>query len=159
MSGPTESSEGRAVKANHEPSGENAADSPTILTLDAIARDAAIVGSGVTLGVAVGSAEAVGLADGVAAGLALGVSLGTSLGGGAVVAAVSVGVAVGSVDGVAVAGVGVTAGDGLGVAPVLGSEITTTASLPLSSVPITTAWLLPGERLTDLGVIEMLTWL
>ena len=46
MSGPAESSDGRAVKANHEPSGEKAADSPTTLTPDTIASVAATVGIG-----------------------------------------------------------------------------------------------------------------
>ena len=95
---PAEPSDGRAVNANQVPSAEKAADSPTILTFEAIASDAAIVGSGVTLGVAEGSTEAVGVEVGVSSGLAAGVSLG----GGAVAAAVSVGVALGSTVGVAV---------------------------------------------------------
>ena len=57
MSGPDESSDGRAVNANHEPSGENAADSPTILTPDTIASVAATVGIAVSCGVAVGALD------------------------------------------------------------------------------------------------------
>src|SRR6185436_6504382 len=159
MSGPAESSEGRAVKANHEPSPEKAADSPTILTPEAIASDAAIVGDGVTLGVGEASTDRVGVTTGVSTGVGPGVSLA----GGSEVDGVSAGLAVGSVDGVAVElGVGVTAGVGFGLgfavgAAADGSAITTMASLPEASVPTTTASLRTGERVTDLGRIVMST--
>src|SRR3954451_25417327 len=105
MSGPAESSDGRAVKANHVPSGEKAADCPTIFTPEAIARDAATVGSGLTLAVGDASTEA----EGVAAGVTTGVGVGFPLAGAWEATGVPAGLAVGSVDGVAaVLGVGVT---------------------------------------------------
>ena len=137
MSGPLDPSDGRAVNANQAPSAEKAADWPTTDTPLAIARVAAIVGSGVAVndaadegvgvtvglgsvvpvGSTVGVGSWVGPAEAVPVGVAVGVPLvaGVGLGLGAVLA-VSVGEAVASVAVGVVVGVGVGVRVGFGVA-------------------------------------------
>src|SRR6188508_570057 len=87
MSGPVEPSAGRAVNANHVPSGENAAASPTTDTPLTMARaaavgDAVIVGStlGSTVGSTLGSADVVGSVDGEASGGVVGEVAGSGVG-------------------------------------------------------------------------------
>src|SRR6476646_8378271 len=109
MSGPALSSDGRAVKANHEPSGENAADSPTILTPDTIASVATADGTADRCGVGVGLTGGGGLTEGL--GTTVGIAVPTALDAAGVAlgeagGAVTTGVAVG-----ATAGVGLEDGD------------------------------------------------
>src|SRR5436190_5790957 len=155
MSGPAESSDGRAVKANHDPSAENAADSPTTLTSDTIATVRATVGSGVTVGVGIG--------EGVTRGVGLGVALAGGVG---VVVAdadapddgdpVTVGVPVGVGVGVGTA-VGSAVGIGVAVGSAVGNAMTSTESAPCASVPTTTAWLRTGDCEIDFGRTSMCT--
>src|SRR3954452_6818027 len=166
MSGPLEPSDGRAVKANHDPSGEYDADCPTTFTPETIARFATRVADGVdvarTVGseVAVGAGVAVGRAVGamaVASGVALAGAceappLGSSLALGSVLAEGSrlgsTGVEAGVAFGV---GVGLRVGAGVRDGSAVGSEMTRTESLPEASVPTTTASLRTGDCEIDLG--------
>src|SRR6185503_16795622 len=97
MSGPSSPSAGRAVKANHEPLDEYAADWPTRITSLAISTAPPAAGDGVTP------------TDGVATG---GVGVGVATGGVGVGGTVGVGV---------VLGVGVGVGVAVGVAVGVGS--------------------------------------
>src|SRR6476660_6830049 len=169
MSGPSEPSDGRAVKANQAPSGEYAADWPTTLTPEMIARLADTVGSGVRTGVASGvgstegstegstdgSTEAGGVTSGVALGSIEADSDGSEL---AAADSEATGVSIGSGVrlGVAVA-TGVGDETGIEVGCGVGRDITTTESLPAASVPTTTAWFLTGDCEMDFGRIERAT--
>ncbi len=142
-SGPLASSVARAVKANHAPSGENAADSPTRVMSLARAMVAATVGSGVSNGSGVwtgsglstgslGSAVGVGLTDGVA------LSVGGAVG-------VSVGVATGLWPGSGV-------GRGWPPSRTSGRDTTTSSWPPRPSSLTMTAWRSMGELMTYFGV-------
>src|SRR6476620_3047580 len=150
MSGPLDPSDGRAVNANHDPSGEYEADWPTTLTPDTMARFATSVGAGVIVGLTVGTGVAVGRA--VGSGVAL---LGAVLADGSVLGSTGVDVGVGF--GV---GAGDLLGDGLGasVGSAVGSEMTSTESLPVESVPTTTASLRTGDCEIDFGRMVRSTW-
>jgi hypothetical protein len=161
MSGPLEPSDGRAVNANHDPSGEYEADCPTTLTPDTMARFATNVGAGVIVGLTVVSGVAVGRAVGSGVALAGGSDaslLGSVLADGSVLGSTGVALGVVVVVGVRV-GVGVGVGDLLGVGlgawlgSAVGNEITSTESLPEASVPTTTASLRTGDCEIDFGRI------
>src|SRR3954470_18462957 len=167
MSGPVEPSDGRAEKANHDPSGEYDADCPTTFTPDTMARFATSVAEGVDVGLTVGSGVWVG--SGVAVGRAVGsvavawgvavagasdaLPLGSLLGEGATLA--STGVDAGVAFGV---GEGVRVGLGVRDGSAVGSEMTRTESLPEASVPTTTASFRTGDCEIDLGRIVRSTW-
>ena len=162
MSGPPEPSSGRAVNANHFPSAENAADSPTTDTPLAIARFNATLGSavgvsspdgvgtGVTTGlgsvVGVGSAVWVGSVVGPTVAATSGVGAGVSTGLGAVLAVAGDAVGATSVG----VGVGVAFG-GCVSARAVGSETTNTLCRPALSWPTTMACPSVGDPMTDFG--------
>jgi hypothetical protein len=114
-----------------------------------MAKVVATLGSGVTLGLGVGSGEPLGWTAGVAVGASLvsGEAVGSSVG-----STVGPGVSVGATDGWLDA-----VGGGLGLGPVVGRAITTTVSLPVASVPTTTAWLRTGDWEMDFGRIVITT--
>src|SRR6476659_7518931 len=159
MSGPAVSSDGRAVKANHDPSGENAADSPTILTPDTMASVATTEGIAVTCGLAVGALDAGGLdAGGFTDGLGtlVGLAVLTAVDRGVALAegdrAVTTGLAGGATDGVSV-------DDGAVVGSLVGRAMTRSVSSPAALVPTTTASLRTGDFEMDFGRICMSTCL
>ena len=119
MSGPAEPSDGRAVKANQDPSGEYAADWPTTLTPETIAIVVSTVGLGARLGLTLGDASTDAVGVGVAAAAELDGDGVTTVLAVADSDGVSIGVAEGSV-------VGVVAGVALGW--VVGRAMTTTES-------------------------------
>ena len=142
MSGPTEPSDGRAVNANHAPSDEKAADSPTTLTPDTMARVRAAVATGVAVGLTVGVTAGVGSAVAVGVGVRVvpAGSDGSVVAGGEAVAGGSLGRTVGA-----------TVGTGVALGSAVGRARTTTESSPCASVPTTTAWLRTGDCEIDFG--------
>jgi hypothetical protein len=133
------------VKANHTPSEENAAPSPTTVTPLTIAR-AAAVGSGVIVGIGDGSVVGATLGDSVAGGLDGAIDV--------------VGLGVGVSVGAAVVGLALGAVVGLGDADASGSPGSATTKIwlpPEPSAPTTTAWLFAGEVMIDLGDAAIVT--